>query len=286
MKTLIVLILLIGITPVYGQRKKSKNSYSRGTFFGYVGYNRSFYSKSNVQFSGVGYDFKLNGVRATDDNQQTVNDYFNFKAGQLPQYNARIGYYLRDHWALSIGNDHLKYKSVANQQVLISGNVNAGVDTSTNLSGSYVNEPFNMVQPKFVYSMTGLNYLKLELIRTDQWLATRNKQLAFSTNIGIGAGPLVSATEFGFAGLNDGKLISISGFGVSGHMSLRFEFFKHLFVQSNLNGGMMQQLKVKTRFNEPQAFAKQAFGFVQLDAVIGFLIYIRPTNDCNSCPHW
>jgi hypothetical protein len=286
MKIVVLLIFMFAITPVYGQRKKSKNSYSRGTLFGYFGYNRAFYSKSTIRFSGSGYDFKLSTVRAQDLPSKTVSDHFRFRQGLFPQYNARIGYYLKDHWAISIGNDHLKYASNGNQDVFISGNVTPGIDNVTNLSGSYTNAPFAIEQPNFLYNVSSLNYIKLEVIRTDQWLATRNKNLALSTNIGFGTGPLVSSSAFGFAGVNGGGNLSISGFGVSGHLSLRFEFFKHLFLQTNINAGMMQQLRVQTRSNQPESFARQSFGFIQTDAVIGFLIYIRSTNDCNSCPHW
>jgi hypothetical protein len=48
----------------------------------------------------------------------------------------------------------------------------------------------------------------------------------------------------------------------------------------------MAQTHVGTRTNDPNAFASQKFAFMQFDTNVGFLFYIRPTNNCNTCPVW
>jgi hypothetical protein len=102
----------------------------------------------------------------------------------------------------------------------------------------------------------------------------------------LGVGGLVSDNTFLFSGKQDQKLRSFSGFAASGHVGVRLEFFKHLFIQSNFSGGIMGQSHVRTRANDPNAFADQNFGYVQFDTNLGFLLYIRPTNNCNTCPVW
>lgn len=289
MKVVLILFSFLLVAPSFGQKKKSKNSYARGTLFGYWGYNRSFYSKSTMRFVGNGYDFEMKGVKAYDNPSSDISTYYNPNTITVPQFNGRIGYYFRDHWALSFGYDHMKYIFADGNQVKLSGTIDPGVDLATNLSGTYENEDFVTDRNTFHYeNSNGLNYLRFELTRTDQWYATKSKWFAFSTNLGIGVGGLLSYNDFNFAGRKDMVTISMSGYAASAHVGARFEFFKHVFLQANLSGGMMHQVKVKTRPSsyDPSAYARQFYGYGELDVVIGFLIYIRPTNDCNSCPHW
>jgi hypothetical protein len=67
---------------------------------------------------------------------------------------------------------------------------------------------------------------------------------------------------------------------------MRFEFFKYLFLQPTFGSGYIQQLNVNTRSNEANSLAKQKYVYTNANISIGFLLYIRPTNSCDSCPHW
>jgi hypothetical protein len=78
----------------------------------------------------------------------------------------------------------------------------------------------------------------------------------------------------------------MSGYGVSLHANLRAEFLRHLFVQSGFSGGFMHQVRVKTRPNNSQTYARHSYGYGEWNTVIGFLFYIRPKNGCDSCPVW
>jgi len=268
---------------------KPKVSYARGTMFGSWGYNRSWYSKSTINFIGPGYDFSLAGSKATDQPTPfSFGSYFNPKLLTVPQYNLRLGYYIRNHYALSLGYNHMKYVFADQNQVLLSGDINAGIDTVTDWSGSYNNESITTDRNKFHYeNANGLNYVHLQLSRTDAlYKGGKNDLFVLSLNAGIGLGALASYNDFKFAGKEDLATFSLSGFGVSAHAGLRLEFFRHFFIQSELSGGYMHQAHVRNRLNEPNAYAKQKFGYASFSNAIGFLLYIRPTNDCNSCPNW
>jgi len=270
-------------------KSKPKFSYARGTMFGYFGYNRSWYSKSKINFIGPGYDFTLAGSKATDSPSHLgIAGYFNPNKMTVQQYNLRLGYYFKNHFAISFGYDHLKYLFADQNQVLLSGTINPGVDTVTNWSGTYNNEAVTTDRNTFHYeNANGLNYLRLELTRTDQWFkAGKNDLFAFSTNLGLGLGALLSYNDFVFAGKREEATSSMSGIGVSAHAGLRFEFFRHVFIQTNFSGGFMDQLHVRNSLMEQNAYTKQKFGYTSFDTSLGFLLYIRPTNDCNSCPHW
>ncbi|MFN5912082.1 MAG: hypothetical protein ACK45H_12155 [Bacteroidota bacterium] len=267
--------------------KKPKKSVARGTLYGYWGYNRSGYTKSNIRFVGPGYDFTMNGSVAHDNPTPfKPSVYFNPKLITVPQFNARMGYYFSNHFSISLGYDHMKYIFADRNQVLLNGTITPGTDTVTDWSGSYTNFPVTTDRNTFHYeNSNGLNYIRLGLERTDN-LYQIGDWFMLSSIAGIGSGALLSFNDFKFAGKEDRVTVSLSGYGLSAHAGLRFEFFKHFFVQTDVSGGFMHQLNVKTRANEPNAFARHAYGYIMFDTVLGFLLYIRPTNDCNSCPVW
>ncbi len=288
------LLLALIFTPLFStaqstwKNKKQKVSHAQGTLFGYWGYNRSAYTKSNMRFVGPGYDFTLSGAVAHDNPSSEPATYFDIKTITVPQFSARVGYYIKNHWAISFGYDHMKYIFQDKNEVTLSGEIDPGVDNVTNWSGVYNGVPIVTDRNTFHYENSdGLNYLRFELLRTDLLVAFGDKdQFAISTNLSVGAGTLLSFNDFDFAGQKNVRTISMSGYGISGHASLRFEFFRHVFIQTKLGGGFNHQLKVRTRPNDASSYARHAYGYGSFDTTVGFLLYIRPKNGCDTCPMW
>ncbi len=290
MKFYILLFTCLLATAAGAQsgRRKQKISYAKGTIFGYWGYNRTVYTKSDLHVQGPGYDFELRDAKAADNPKKVDWSYFNPNAITVPQFNIRAGYYFRDHWAIGLGYDHFKYIFRDHNEVLLNGTIASGVDTVTNWSGTYTNEPVVTDRRYFHYENSdGLNFIKLELIRTDQWLRMGNNgQFALSTNLAVAAGPILSFNDFTFAGRKDMRTISLSGLGVSAGMGVRLEFFRHIFLQSTFELGYVNQMHVRTRPNDVGSYAKQQFGYAEWNTLIGFFLYLRQKNGCNTCPHW
>lgn len=283
-----ILFMPLLASAQYGSMKKL-DSKAKGTLFAYFGYNRSSFSKSNIRFVGPGYDFTLKKAVAHDNPIGfDPSVHFNPAKVTLAQYNARIGYYFKKNWAISFGIDHLKYVLDDHNQVYLNGEFDPGVDTVTNWSGVFNEEPIVTDREKFHYQNNqGLNYLRLELTRTDQWLKLGNRnQFILSTNVGIATGGLLSYSDLNFAGRKTSAVPSLSGYGVSVHLAPRLEFFRYLFFQTNLGAGFMHQVKSRTRPNDPSSYVRQAFGFTEIDAVLGFFIYLKPKNACDTCPEW
>jgi len=81
--------------------------------------------------------------------------------------------------------------------------------------------------------------------------------------------------------------ISLSGYALSGHASLRFEFWNHLFLRTGVSGGYMNQKHVKTRPDDDSAYAHQQYGYLQFDTALGFMFYVKPKDPkCKTCPHF
>ncbi|MCR9172417.1 MAG: hypothetical protein NXI10_08005, partial [bacterium] len=270
-------------------RMKKKESDARGTLWGYWGYNRTRYTNSNIRFVGPGYDFTLADAKGHDEQPiVSANNYLRLSNLTVPQFNIRLGYNIRDHWAISLGYDHFKYIFADENEVFLSGEIDPGVDDVTNWSGTYNAEPIVTNRKQFHYENSdGMNFIRLELSRIDTWVRLGNRdQFKLSSNFGFSVGGILSRNDFKFAGQETKRTTSMSGIGTAIHVSPRFEFFRHVFVQPTLSAGFIRQGKVKTRPNNASSYAQQSLGYGEFNTVVGFFAYIRPTNGCDSCPVW
>ena len=107
-----VIWLCLAVTLTAGAQDLTTSPDTRKTrkFFVYWGWNRDAYTDSDIRFHGNSYDFKLSKVVAHD--RQTplgLDPYLAPGSVTIPQTNCRIGYFLNDHWSISIGLDHMKY---------------------------------------------------------------------------------------------------------------------------------------------------------------------------------
>ena len=284
LSVLLLIILPIGLQAQLS--RKQRVSYAQGNFFGYWGYNRSYYTKSDIYFTGTGYDFHLDGSVAKDNPSYQIKQYINPTTITVPQFNARFGYYFKDHYAISLGYDHMKYIFKDQNNVLLSGTIDPGVDNVTFGAGIYDNKPVITDRNTFHYeNSNGLNYIRAELTRTDL-LFKVGKSFAITSNASFGTGVLLSYNDFTFAGQKDMVTISLSGFALSGHAALRFEFWNLLFLRTGFSGGYMNQLHVKTRPDDASAFARHQYGYLQFDTALGFQFFVQPKHKCNTCPNW
>ena len=286
MKTLIVLSFLIFL-PFFGaSQKTSKDSQAKRAMFVYWGYNRSFYTDSKISFFGPGYDFSLAGVQATDRPSPDFITYVDPSTLTVPQFNARIGFNFKKKWALSFGYDHMKYVIVHGPTYLLSGRINPLIDPISNWSGDYNAEPVTTDESTLHYENTnGMNYIRAEISHIDKLVRASNAFAIYSVS-SLGAGLVLNYNDFTFAGEKSMTTLSMSGVGASAHLGLRLEFFRHFFLQANNSVGFLYQHRVKTRGNDPYAYARQSLGYFQSDIVLGGIFYLRPKDDCNTCPNW
>lgn len=286
MKTLIVLSFLIFLPFLGASQKTSKDSQATRAMFVYWGYNRSFYTESKISFFGPGYDFSLAGVQATDRPSPDFITYVDPSTLTVPQFNARIGFNFKKKWALSFGYDHMKYVIVHGPTYLLSGRINPLIDPISNWSGDYNAEPVTTDESILHYENTnGMNYIRAEISHIDKLVRASNAFAIYSVS-GLGAGLVLNYNDFTFAGEKSMTTLSMSGVGASAHLGIRFEFFRHFFLQANNSVGFLYQHRVKTRGNDPYAYARQSLGYFQSDLVLGGIFYLRPKDNCNTCPNW
>ena len=244
-------------------------AHNKGKLYVYWGGNRESFSKSDIHFEGDNYNFTLSNVGASDKPKGWQIDYVNPARMTIPQTNFRIGYYVSDHYNVSIGLDHMKYVMDQYQTVNISGTINEG----TTFDGTYNNEPITLTEDFLTFEHTdGLNYVNSEFCRVDDvskiFKIGNTDKFQINLTEGLGAGFLYPKTNAMLLGKERHDDLHISGYGVSAKVGLNLTFFKHFFVQTELKGGYIDMNDIRTTHN-PSDRASQHFFFLQRVIVFG-----------------
>lgn len=250
-------------------------AHNKGKFFVYWGGNRDSFTKSDINFHGDGYNFTLQDVEAHDKPKGWNIDYVNPGRMTIPQTNFRIGYFVSDHYNISIGVDHMKYVMTTDQTVNMNGYIQQPDGTpGSAFNGIYNNVPMVMTKDFLQYEHTdGLNYINAEVARVDDVLKlfkVANNSDIFQLNLteGIGAGVLYPRTNTTLMGMQRHDEFHISGYGVSAKAGLNLTFFKHFFIQGELKGGYIEMNDIRTTY-EGIDRASQHFMFLQRIITVG-----------------
>jgi len=265
--TLFLILFALSMNAQEEQKKKVSN---KGKFFMYWGWNWSSYTDSNIRFKGENYDFTLQDVTAQDTPSAfTFKKYFGIKNLTKPQTNARIGYFFKENYTISIGVDHMKYVVDNDQFVDIDGNINIG---NINYDGVYNGQEIQLTEDFLRLEHTdGLNYINMQLYRFDDissWLGLDSDSFQINVTEGIGAGILFPKTDTTLLDKERHDDFHISGYGLSAGFGLNITFLKHFFIQADLKGGYINMPDIKISTN-PSDGASQDFFFLQNNILIG-----------------
>lgn len=243
-------------------------AHNKGKMYIFWGGNRESYSSSDIHFKGDDYDFTLYDIESVDKPKGWHIDYINPSQMTIPQTNFRIGYFINDHYNISIGFDHMKYVMNQNQVVKIGGVVG---NSYPDYAGEYLPSGTNTIDLsdggflKFEHT-DGLNYVHTEFCRVDdisKLFKIRNTD-KFQINIteGVGGGFLYPKTNTTLLGKERHDDFHVSGFGVSAKAGLNFTFFKYFFIQTELKVGYIDMNNIRTS-NSNSDSASQEFFFLQ-----------------------
>lgn len=247
---------------------------NKGKFYAFWGWNRGWYTNSDIEFTGSNYNFKLNDVNASD--RQTPFDfgtYFNPATITIPQTNFRLGYFISDKIDISFGVDHMKYVMVSIQETEISGQINDG----TEYDGTYLNDNFEINKPFLEFEHTdGLNYLNFEITRNDDISEIFNlnfnpKKIQIHTLFGFGIGAMMPKSNVTLWNNERNDDFHFAGYGFAGKVGLNITVFKHFFIRSEYKGGFIDMPDIRTS-PDPIDRASQHFFFRQLNFNVGFAI--------------
>lgn len=254
-------------------------AHNKGKMYVYWGGNRESFSKSDIHFKGPDYDFTLYDVQASDKPKGWQVDYVNPARMTIPQTNFRIGYFINDHYNISIGLDHMKYVMNQAQVARIGGVVG---NSYPQFAGTYLpsgNNTIDLTDGEFLtFEHTdGLNYINTEIGRVDdisKLFKIRNTDV-FQVNIleGAGTGILLPKTNAKLLGKERHDDFHVSGFGLSAKVGLNLTFFKHYFVQAEMKGGYINMDDIRTTHDAADK-ASQHFLFLQRIITFGGIFKI------------
>ncbi|MBB4119204.1 hypothetical protein GGR32_001500 [Mesonia hippocampi] len=248
---------------------KKFTAHNKGKIYVFWGGNRDFFTDSDIHFRGEGYDFELKDVKAHDKPKGWHIDYINPGRMTIPQTNFRIGYFITDHYNISIGVDHMKYVMYNDRTVDYTGSYpNRGSYGEAIADGkTLLTEDFLLFE-----HTDGLNYVNVEFSRVDdlsKYLGIRDTD-KFQLNVleGIGAGVLYPRTNATLMNKERHDEFHISGYGISAKAGLNFTFFKHFFIQTELKGGYINMGNIRTT-NSSADKASQSFLFCETVIAVG-----------------
>lgn len=243
--------------------------HNKGKFYIFWGGNRGYFSDSDIHFKGADYDFTLYDVSALDKPKGWTIDYINPTRMTIPQTNFRIGYFISNHYNISLGVDHMKYVMVQNQSARILG-IYPEADNSSVINNGIV----DLTDESFLtFEHTdGLNYVNTEICRVDdlsKFIGLPNTD-KFQINIteGVGVGILFPRTDATLLGKERHDEFHVSGYGLSAKAGLNFTFYKYFFIQTELKGGYINMPDIRTT-NDIVDTASQKFFFAETVIALG-----------------
>ena len=293
MKQIIYFFCFLSTAISFAQEPKKKEQYTshnKGKFYIYWGGNRDSFTKSDIRFSGDNYDFTIENVVAEDKPKGWHIDYVNPTRMTIPQTNFRLGYFINDHYNISIGLDHMKYVMNQYQTANVNGYINLdSSEIGSIYNGTYSNTPVNfytnfdvydqnVIPPFLTFEHTdGLNYINSEFCRFDdisKIFKIKNTDI-FQVNLleGAGGGFLFPKTNARLLGRERHDEFHISGYGASAKVGLNLVFFKYFFIEAELKGGYINMNDIRTT-NDSSDKAQQDFFFLQRIIAFGGIFRI------------
>ena len=279
---LLAVVLCSGfeVQPVMAQDGKTLG---KGSFFVHWGYNRAWYSESDIRFNGPGYDFTLQHVLARDrPDAFNAKLYLSPSTIWIPQYNYRAGWFFADRWSISLGLDHMKYVVVQDQNVQLIGHV----DADRTVDQTVIDGPKEVTldQAFLKYEHTdGLNLLSADLDRYDRLWQSHDGAYAIQVFEGIHAGPVIPRTDVRLFGKGLNNRWNLAGFGAGAQAGLQFDFLRHFYVRNTLRAGWIDLPHVLTT-GDADDHASQHFWFVQHAIMVGVHFRVGRSKDASDQP--
>jgi hypothetical protein len=261
---------LLSLVSHVSAEETKENIRQQGQWYGYWGWNRSQYSGSNIHFKGEDHNFTLHNAEAQDrQNKVTPASVFNRYLSPInltiPQYNYRIGYFIADNWAISLGFDHMKYVLEQGQVVGLSGTISAPGDhvkTDPKRENKEISSDFMNFE-----HTDGLNMISVE---TEYFhsLWNHGKDFDFALFAGAGAGLMYPKTNVKMLNSKRSDEFHVAGYATSVKGGFEFTFFHNWFFRGLVKFGHVDMDDILTT-NEGGK-ASQKFYFDQYIGAIGY----------------
>ena len=252
------------------ETSSKKSLGEKGTMFVFWGWNRAMFSKSDIHFKGNGYDFVLHNVVAHDRPSDLSWDYINPGEVSKPQFNFRLGYFIKDNLAIVIAQDHMKYVMDQDQTVDFTGHI-----SDPTYAAMVQNGQVNLTDEKFLtFEHTdGLNYINLGVEKYKNLYAKENLEILWS--YGGGLGLMFPKSNVKIFSNERSDRFHVAGFGAEVRTNINFVLWKRLMARVEGKFGYINMPDVKTTLNNKPDKASHDFVFGQINFGIGYVFNIK-----------
>jgi hypothetical protein len=259
--------------------KDRYTAHNKGKFTIAWGGNREKFSKSDITFKGDNYLFMVQDAEAHDKPKGWNIDYITPGRMTVPQTNFKLGYFITDHYSISIGEDHMKYVMTQGQTANLSGEIDYPAShPSSQFNGIYNNTPTVMSEDFLMFEHTdGLNYVNVEFARQDDishlFGIKNTDKFQVNINEGVGIGLLYPKTNTTLMGQARHDDFHVSGFGTSLKAGINLTIFKYFTIEGDLKGGYIDMPDIRTTVSSADT-ASQHFFFVETIVYFGGIFRI------------
>lgn len=263
---------LFGFNQNTDEEKTPTRKNNKGRVYMFWGWNRAWYTDSDIKFTGDNYNFTLSDVKAYD--RQTpfgVDPYFNIGRITIPQTNFRLGYFINDKIDISFGYDHMKYV----MKNYLTNKINGYIRTGNKYDGTYINDEVILLGDFLTFEHTdGLNYFDIEITRNDNLLelfkANHNPN-KFTVNalLGFGGGFLLPRSNVQLLFGERYDEFHLAGYGFSAKMGIDLILYNYFFLRGEFKNGFIDMPSIRSSPN-PKDNASQHFFFSQVNFCFGF----------------
>lgn len=273
-----ILLLLVAITSVEGMRAQSE-AFKKGSVMIFWGWNRAWYSNSDIHFYGKDYNFTLHNVSAHDRPMSIskFNYYIDPTKMSVPQINYNITYFVDDNLGITFGIDHMKYVMDQDQTAKITGYI-----ADPHYAAMIQNGQVDLTNGEFLrYEHTnGLNYLNLGIQKFRQLLNKKNFDIFWGA--GFGAGVLVPKTDVILMLKEQSNHFHLAGFGLDARTSVNLVLWNHFVAKAEFKYAYINLPSVRTtQENVKVDKAIQDFNAYELIFGIGYTFNTRKKHNYN-----
>jgi hypothetical protein len=267
LKKIVFTYCLLLITYCAIAQQQVYSAYPKGKLFFNWGWNRVAYTKSTLQMKGADYNLTLRKLTANDRlTPISFEDYLRIDRITIPQTNMRIGYFIKDNFAIVLAIDHMKYVMNNDQVAVVEGEINR--------EGSYkksFNGPMKITDDFLTFEHTdGLNYVNIGVEVYKSLLRNKKKTIDISYIYGANVGAMVPKTNVRFLDYERTDRFHLSGFGIEAKNAIQAQFFKHLLLRMEAAVGFIDMPNIILHKTGIQGRGKQNFAFAQLNWQIGY----------------
>lgn len=220
----LILIIALFQGPEANAQEKQK-----GKFYFAWGYNKDWFSRSDLHFSSKGnndYDFTVYDATAHD--LPRFNQLLN-KNISIPQFIYRVGYMFAGHpdMGIEIGFDHAKYIMDRNRVRHIKGKIfDSFIDKDT------------LISPQFLQfeHTNGANFLMVSFVKKKTLMRNSAGVSKLAAVVKTGLGIVIPQSEVLLFGVDQNNVYHIAGYVFGIDASVEYMINKHFYVQTGFKG--------------------------------------------------